>query len=122
MNGYLVALLLCAVGPVVGCSTKIAEILTPPPPPTASIITITISPTLNDGRLKVGASVQMSLTTNIPPTYTVAWVAADTAVFSASSTGLVEGRKVGSSSLTTEVVYDSGRRTSRTVTEVVVFP
>ena len=124
MNGYLVALVLCAVGPIVGCSTGSDEIATNPPPipPTPSIITTTLSPRLDDGRLRVGASVEMSLTTNIPPSYTVTWVAADTTVFSVSSTGLAEGRKAGSSSLAVDVVYDSGRRTHRTVYEAVVFP
>ena len=123
MNAYVVALLLGAVSPIVGCSATSEEIPTDPPlilatPP----IVVTLSPRLDDGRLRVGASVQLLLTTNIPPSYTVTWVAADTTVFSVSSSGLAEGRKAGSSGLTVEVVYDSGRRKHSTGFEVVVFP
>ena len=87
----------------------------------ASIPTsITLSPRLDDGTMRVGKSVQMTLTTNIPPAYSVTWWVTDTAICVVSAGGLAQGLKLGSAKLVAEILWDEGRRRSSIVADITV--
>ncbi len=79
----------------------------PPTPP----VTLIVSPVLDDGRLRVGGSVQMTLTTNATID-SVRWTIADTSIAVVSPTGLVTGRAVGESGLTVRVFHERVRQIS----------
>lgn len=105
----------------VGCSAKGQEFPTDDGSTRASPpVTITVGPPLDDGRLRVGTSVQVSLVTNIPD-FTVSWAVGDTAIATSSSTGLITGWKTGSTTLNV-VVTDAAHRNYSTGFPVVVFP
>ncbi len=89
----------------VGCGQPDQTSPSVPPPARPSIPSLTVGPVLDDGRLRVGGSVQMTLTTNVTAD-SVRWTIADTSIAVVSATGLVTGRGVGESGLVVRVFYE----------------
>ena len=104
-----------------GCSTEVGISPGDPDPPIRpQPILMTLSPRLDDGTMRVGKSVQMTLTTNIPPAYSVTWWVTDTAICAVSAAGLAQGLKLGSAKLVAEILWDEGRRRSSIVADITV--